>query len=514
MSNEQDLKKLLSNRDWRIMGWGLYKIRDKNANIVPFKPNDSQIRLYYDCWYRNIIPKARQLWFSTLIEIMWLDYSAFNSNVHVWIIAQDRPAVQSIFEDKVKLARDYLWYNDRNEETKLSQFLKSKLEVSTENKNELAFSNWSRIKVGTSFRSGTLQFLHISEFGKICAKYPLKAKEIISWSIEAVPKDWWVFIESTAEWDTWYFYDYTMESKEMLEMSEELTPLDYKLHFFPWWENPDYTLENDVTIPKETVSYFRKLQEMWIELTDWQKVWYFVKSKKEKDEMKREYPSFLEEAFEVSSDWAYYKKEMTIVRNQNRICAVPYDAMLPVYAVWDLWWARKGSDDTAIRFFQTYGKEIRLINYWENSWFSIREQISSVLPEFWYKIKTAFWPHDGNVTEMSSWETRKRTAESLWLNVEIIPRYWLKDGIDRVKDMFVNCWFDKENTTEGIKHLNNYSKKRDNSASRYIGEPEHNEHSHCADSFRYLAWALDMIKQDVSSSGEDWWDWDWSTDWH
>lgn len=61
----------------------------------------------------------------------------------------------------------------------LPDIMKQMVSVSTDNTNELSFSNGSRIQVGTSFRSGTLQFLHISEFGKICLKYPERVREIV-----------------------------------------------------------------------------------------------------------------------------------------------------------------------------------------------------------------------------------------------------------------------------------------------------------------------------------------------
>ena len=36
----------------------------------------------------------------------------------------------------------------------------------------ILFQHGSSIQVATSFRSGTVQRLHVSEHGKICAKYP------------------------------------------------------------------------------------------------------------------------------------------------------------------------------------------------------------------------------------------------------------------------------------------------------------------------------------------------------
>jgi len=60
----------------------------------------------------------------------------------------------------------------------------------------------------------------------------------------------------------------------------------------------------------------------------------------------------------------YYEKEMMQVIEQHRICKVPYDASLPCYTAWDLGGAG-GGDETAIWFYQRYGKEVRLIDYWE-----------------------------------------------------------------------------------------------------------------------------------------------------
>jgi hypothetical protein len=78
-------------------------------------------------------------------------------------------AVQEIFRDKIKFAYD-----------NLPDYIKKFNPCSNDTKNELVFANGSSIHVDTSFRSQTLQFLHISEFGKICAKYPDKAREIIT----------------------------------------------------------------------------------------------------------------------------------------------------------------------------------------------------------------------------------------------------------------------------------------------------------------------------------------------
>ena len=52
--------------------------------------------------------------------------------------------------------------------------------------------------------------------------------------------------------------------------------------------------------------------------------------------MQREYPSFPKEAFDLAVKGAYYEKELSLARQQGRICKVNKDNNLPVYAAWDL----------------------------------------------------------------------------------------------------------------------------------------------------------------------------------
>lgn len=53
--------------------------------------------------------------------------------------------------------------------------------------------------VSNSGRSGTHNRVHVSEFAKLCAKYPAKADEIITGTIPSVPANGRMDIESTAE---------------------------------------------------------------------------------------------------------------------------------------------------------------------------------------------------------------------------------------------------------------------------------------------------------------------------
>ena len=183
--NQEELKACLNDPLWRICSGALYKIiikgdddkkgkkdedkkKPKEDLVVFFRPNRPQKRLLANLWHRNVILKARQLGFTTLVCILWLDTALFNENMRCGIIAQDRDAAEVIFRDKVKFA--YI---------NLPESLRNQMPLARDSASELLFGhNNSSIRVATSMRSGTIHRLHISEFGKICAKYPDKAKEV------------------------------------------------------------------------------------------------------------------------------------------------------------------------------------------------------------------------------------------------------------------------------------------------------------------------------------------------
>ena len=177
--NADELEACLKDPLWRVCSGVLYKIIIKGDDgqdglVINFKPNRSQRRLLANLWHRNVILKARQLGFTTLICILWLDTALFSENMRCGIIAQDREAAEVIFRDKVKFAYE-----------NLPEHLKKGMPLARDSASELLFAhNNSSIRVATSMRSGTIHRLHISEFGKICAKYPDKAVEVVVAEIE------------------------------------------------------------------------------------------------------------------------------------------------------------------------------------------------------------------------------------------------------------------------------------------------------------------------------------------
>ena len=483
----QEIAKLLSDKEWRLFSWKIYYIKDKFWNKIPFIPNKAQEFYYKNRHTKNIILKARQLGFSTFIDIDKLDDFLFSSYSNYGVIAQDLNAANSIFNEKVKF-----WFDN------LPIWLKENFKLKNDRKGELTCeSNWNAISVDTSFRSATLQWLHLSEFWKICAKYPEKAREIVTGALNTVAPSAKVDIESTAEGNSGYFFDMSMKALELDEQWKELTDMDYKFFFFPWFDEDLYTLDdNNIIINEETRKYFDSLRNNeyiirkypWIKFTEGQMKWWQKKKEEQKDDMAREYPSFPKEAFDLAIKGAYYEKELSLARTQWRIMQVNYDNKLPVYTHWDIWGAG-GWDETAIWFYQIYWKEVRLLEFWQWSWMWLTEIWNTIVNTKEYKYAKHYLPHDIGVVEYATWVSRLQTAYDIfWRDkVEVVPKLTIKDGIDAVRDMFINCYFDENKCIVGIKMLSQYRRQYDEKNGIFLDKPiERHQCKHGSDAFRYL----------------------------
>lgn len=485
MESKQELSKLLADKRWRLFSWKLYFIKDKYWKKIPFIPNKFQTEYYDNRHTKNIILKARQLGFSTFIAIDKLDDALFTSYSNYWIIAQNIDAAASIFDEKIRF-----WFDN------LPDWLRSNFKLNTDRKWEMKFeNNTNSISVDTSFRWWTLQWLHISEYWKICNKYPEKAREIQTWALNTVAPTSRVDIESTAEWNSWNFFEMTQRSMILKEQNKTLTDMDYKFFFFPWFIDQTYELPVWDNIRQETIQYFQKLkQDRYIQKyypdTDFSEMkmrWYQKKEEEQWDDMQREYPSFPKEAFDLAVKWAYFEKELSITRTQNRVWNFLYDPRLPVWTAWDLWWAWWW-DETAIWFYQIINKEIRLIDYWEWSWVWMTEIASTIVNPRYKNYETHYMPHDIKVTEYSTWVSRLETARNVlnW-DVQVVPKLSISDWIWAIRDMFPNCYFNETKTFSWLTALWWYKRDYDDKNWVFRDKPKHDKNSNWSDAFRYLA---------------------------
>jgi phage terminase large subunit len=193
-------------------------------------------------------------------------------------------------------------------------------------------------------------------------------------------------------------------------------------------------------------------------------------------------------SFEAPNAGAYYGKQMAQAWQDNRVGRVPVEPGVPCETWWDL-----GVDDsTAIWITQTVVREIRCVHYYENSGEGLAHY-ANYLAEWAARHETRFlrhgMPHDIEVRELATGKSRREVCErQLGLRpIVVAPRLDLESGIEQVRRILSQCWFDEEGCARGVAALTEYSKDWDETRKVFAARPKHDWASHGADAFRTLA---------------------------
>lgn len=168
-----------------------------------------------------------------------------------------------------------------------------------------------------------------------------------------------------------------------------------------------------------------------------------------------------------------------------------YDTTVPVYTFWDL----GVSDDTAIWFVQFIDSSINLIDFYSNDGEGM-EHYSQILDSKPYKYADHYLPHDAAhrlqgavITTRLDILRRLRTREDVY----IVEKHSVQERIQAVRSLLNKCKFDNlcETGTEALIHYHrdlNKIKSTDE-LTVFLDKPAHDQYSHPADAFGYLAMA-------------------------
>jgi hypothetical protein len=477
-----DLEKKLLDREWRMDN--LYHVKDKHGNKVRFVRWESQMQFWKAMWYLNIILKDRQRGFSTLFAIFILDSCLFNSNIQAGIIDISLPDAQKKL-DKISFAYD-----------NLPEFLKTVRTTTVDSKTGIEFDNGSTVYVGTSHRGGTLQILHISEFGKISVRFPERAREIKTGALNTVAAGNFVFMESTAEGSAGEFFEFCKRARDLIDRNQLLTKMDYKFHFFGWWEGTENEIDPEgIIITDETTQYLDKLEKvLGFEITPRKRAWYAKKSEEQGDDMLREYPSTPDEAFAAALEGVYLAGVIKKMKQQGQFTLLPIDPGVPVNTGWDFGL----SDHMTIWLHQRVKFTDRLIGYM----FGTDEDIFY----YWKELKNLghiygyhFLPHDGasrRIGTARSAEEKPKTIEDLlkeagMTNIKVVPRIPEKYvAIQEVKRWLPQVFIDPGKCKKGIECLENFRREYDDNMGKFKDHPLHNWAQHGYDGLETLARGL------------------------
>lgn len=193
-------------------------------------------------------------------------------------------------------------------------------------------------------------------------------------------------------------------------------------------------------------------------------------------------------SFEGSIHGAYYGDLLNDLEHKGQISNVPMDGQALVHTFWDLGL----SDMTSIWFVQFIGKEIRVIDYYEDHNKRVSDYADVLLNVKQYKYGSHNIPHDGSKRDFESLKSYQQILTEAGLtNVKVHDRpNSVHLGIMKTRAMLSRCWFDKEKCKEGIWCLKNYRRAYDEERRAFKDKPEHDLASHGADAFRLVAETL------------------------
>lgn len=311
---------LIKDKRWRMDN--LYFIITKRGKKVPFKMNRAQLHFFENylsvpgkIYHRHIVLKARQLGFTTFIDLFILDEILFNTNKEGLIIAHKVQDATEIFDRKIDFAVRNMAPDVKGAFFKINHNSSRKIQVVVDYGPDSGST--SSIAVSVSGRSGTYHLVHISEFAKMCVEFPKRASEVETGTFPAVPFDGFIFIESTAEGMAGRFYELFNERWIGREkITPQLSQVQFVPHFYNWQYDDMEMAEIHEIIP---ISMMEECEIDWVEyqkdnnLTDLEITYYYMKwqqfggkgGTEAVKKLKQEYPTTPEEAF-LSTGQSYF----------------------------------------------------------------------------------------------------------------------------------------------------------------------------------------------------------------
>lgn len=198
-----------------------------------------------------------------------------------------------------------------------------------------------------------------------------------------------------------------------------------------------------------------------------------------------QYLQEMETSFEAAILGAFYGREMRELDDAGHITEVAYDPSLPTYTAWDLGYR----DDTAIWWYQVVRNEIHVIDFYAVSGTSVSELADVVLKRPYHYGKH-FLPHDAKAKTLAAQGKSiiEQLSDKLGLaNLAIVPDLSVQDGIQAVRKMLPQCWFDATRCKDGLEALRQYEREYDEDKKAFRQTPKHNWTSHPADAARMMA---------------------------
>lgn len=210
-----------------------------------------------------------------------------------------------------------------------------------------------------------------------------------------------------------------------------------------------------------------------------------------------DYPTIWEGKCRSSVSGAIYGREVDTAIRESRVCNTPYDPKLKVHTIWDLGW----NDSMVVLFVQRLRSEIRIIDYIEDSHRTLDSYLWEI-KERRYNWGHDWIPHDGDAKDFKTGRSAKDLLKAFGRRPKIIPKLDVESGIKMARMIFGQTYFDKTKTLRLFDCLKRY-RRAINAQTNEPGSPVHDEYSHGADAYRYLAVVAEKLSNEDDKRDAD-----------
>lgn len=201
---------------------------------------------------------------------------------------------------------------------------------------------------------------------------------------------------------------------------------------------------------------------------------------------KEDYPTIWQGKCRSAVVGAIYAKDVELAVREHRITNVPYNPMLKVHCIWDLGW----NDSMFIILAQKMRSEISIIETIEDSHKTLDWYVAELETKR-YNWGYDFIPHDGMHKDYKTGKSTEELLKAFGRKPRAIPNVGIEDGIKTARMSFRQMVFDRVKAARLVECLKRY--KRIISRNGEPGSPLHDQYSHGADDFRYLALVADQM---------------------
>ena len=494
---EGDLEAAMADPVWRLGAGKLYKCLDQNGREVTFLPTAEQ-RLILWCihgrgWRRLIIPKARQLGMSLVLCLIGLDLALWRSGYKAALVDKTEDDAKKKLREKVLFALDRLPAGCR------APFVIKASASGVSFKEAEGEAPESTYEADVSFRGGTVEFLHISEWGEVQMKQRERSREIRDGSLPAVERaaDGICVVETT--WQGGLDGELGPLVREAQHTPEQHKgPRSWRVLFFPWHTNALYAQAHG-HVDAESRGYFAECARLGVHLGEAQQKWYAEKRRTLGLRAARsQFPTLAHECWETTPEGSIYGALVEQSRAAGRMLAYEPSRSL-VHTFWDI-----GAPlNTVCWLVQITPGEIRVLDVDMELDLTLQDRFARIQARGWL-LGCHYLPHDAGIRQSSGRSQADDFTAVFGPTVRVVPRvHSVWQGIDSLRALWPRLVFRLPACATGLEHLGRYASLRETSSGIAREEPIHDRYSHAADALRQLAQAIDagMIEGGGSVTG-------------